>query len=63
MVFIGANPITLMWVKKQFFNNIYLIMNLLSEKIFYIYDLIQIIKNSYILLQERGYKASCSANY
>jgi hypothetical protein len=49
MVFIGANPITLMWVKKQFFNNIYLIMILLSEKNFYIYDLIQIIKNSYII--------------
>jgi hypothetical protein len=48
MVFIGANPITLMWVKKQFFNNIYLIMNLLSEKKI-IYDLIQIIKNSYII--------------
>ena len=32
MAFIGANPIILMWIKKQIFNTINLITNVLSEK-------------------------------
>jgi hypothetical protein len=59
MAFIGANPIILMYDKKQIFNTINLITNVLSEKN-------TIKKTNYIiivLLQKRINKVSCSANY